>query len=109
MEKRLTNEQLDALDQQYGELTKELYTYRDGMCDKDYKAKFPKKQRDQIKRQFDFLKMALNEGLDVLMLHNHLKVGTGVDAIGNPFVKFKTKIRILRHLRHQYSKRRREA
>ena len=109
MEKRLTKEQLDALDQQYGELTKELYTYRDGMRDKNYKSKFPKKQRDQIKRQFDFLKMSLNEGLDVLMLHNHLKVGTGIDAIGNPFVKFKTKILVSRHLRHQHSKQRKEA
>lgn len=97
------------MDQQYGELTKELYTYRDGMRSKDYKAKFPKRQRDQIKRQFEFLKMSLNEGLDVLMLHNHLKVGTGIDASRNPFVKFKTKIRVSRYLRHQYSKRRMEA
>lgn len=103
MEKRpLTPEELDQLEQQYYELTEELRSYRNGMRDRDYKAKFPKQEREHIKRQYKFLKNALNEGLGVLIDHEHLSVKTCIDVIGNPFCTLRTKWNVSKYMRTKF-------
>lgn len=102
MEKRkLTQEELDQLNDQYYELKKTLKEYRDGMRSKNYRSMFDKQQRDQIELQYGFFKKCINETLITLMDQDGLKTTTAIDAIWNRFVGFVTKWRVSRYLRRK--------
>ena len=93
-QKRLSDEELDKLDTQYWNLTDTLVQYDHGMRSPEFK-RFPKEQQETTRKQFEFMKYALNESVNVLILHDYLKPETAKHASGNRYVTLKTKWKIL--------------
>lgn len=95
MEKRLTKEELEAIEKQCFSLTDTLFQYELGMKGKDFKS-WPQEKRFQIKRQFEFFKFSLNEGIKTLIMHGQLSKKLSDHASGNKFVTLNTKFEILK-------------
>lgn len=92
--RRLSDEELDALDTQYWNLTDTLVSYDHGMRSPEFR-RFPKDQQETTRKQFEFMKYALNESIMVLIIHDYLSDSTAKHASGNRYVTLKTKWKIL--------------
>lgn len=98
--KRLTQEELEKLEKQYYPLSETLLQWDAGMHTKDFKTSSPKIQED-TKKQFAFMKFALNETIEVLMMHNALNPEMADHASRNKFVKLNIKFNILKYTRRK--------
>lgn len=92
--KRLSDGELAKLDDQYWSLTDTLVQYDHGMRSPQFR-RFPKDQQETTRRQFEFMKYALNESIRVLIIHDYLSNLTAEHASGNRYVTLKTKWQIL--------------
>lgn len=92
--KRLSDGELAKLDDQYWSLTDTLVQYDHGMRSPQFR-RFPKDQQETTRKQFEFMKYALNESIKVLIIHDFLSKVTAEHASGNRYVTLKTKWQIL--------------
>lgn len=91
---RLSDDELAKLDDQYWSLTDTLVQYDHGMRSPQFR-RFPKDQQETTRKQFEFMKYALNESIRVLIIHDFLSKVTAEHASGNRYVTLKTKWQIL--------------
>lgn len=98
VKRTLTTEELVKLEEQYWSLTQTLHQYEAGMKSEGFKLFTPEK-RDETKKQFKFMKFALNETVMVLIMFKFLKDDMAKDASGNRFITLNTKFRIMEYNR----------
>lgn len=94
--KRLTQEELQKIDKQCCSLMQTLFQYEIGMKGKDFK-KWPQKKQVQIKKQFEFFKFSLNEGVKTLIMHHALTDELSEKVSGCKYVSLNTKFEILKY------------
>ena len=93
---RLTPDQLEQLEQNYYNITEDCRSYKE-LFGKPHFRESDQKLQQSARKQFDFYKRALNATLETLMMHDYLSYSVTVSALKNRFVRFGTKMRILKH------------
>lgn len=101
MEKqKLNNEELEKLTLQYHSITIDLEIYRVNMKGRKYRKSYSAAERDKHKKQYRFLKLALNETVMVLILHDYADFDLLTRSLRNRFLTFRTKWIVFKKLFH---------
>lgn len=95
--KKLTEEELEQLRQQYYDLTSDLKQYSRLFWQRRF-WKAPRKTREETFSQYKFIKGALNATLDTLCAENGMTIRLAEKALYNRFVKIRTKINIMKSI-----------